>query len=291
MATQTGALTVNGLLTAQASTGPQILVAGTASSLELHGGTGTGSFIFPSANSSGGHNLTVRGGNCTTGNAGDLLILAGINGSAAYGDVAITGDNIFATASTAFEVSAAGMDVTLSGTFLVDSGSVSFDSNSYVFLTGNARFDGSVWVGGSTLDASAVLQANSISKGFLPPRMTTTQRDLISSPAAGLVIFNTTTETLQFYDGFSWVDAHGSGSSSSSSQMSFTETFVNGDLSSSILTVLHNLNQTPVVVQVFNNLKQYVIPDLITLTNNNTASIDLSSFTPITGTWSIIILS
>lgn len=47
-----------------------------------------------------------------------------------------------------------------------------------------------VGIGTTTPNASAVLDASSTSKGFLPPRMTTVQRDAIASPAAGLVIFN-----------------------------------------------------------------------------------------------------
>jgi len=284
MATQTGALTVNGLLTAQASANPQILVAGSTSSLQLIGGTGTGSFVFPTDNSSGGVNLTVRGGNCTTGGAGDLLLLAGINGSAAYGDITLTGATLTNSASTAFDISS-------NGTFSLTATSTAiFDASSYSFATGNSIFDESVLAGGGALSGVAILQANSTSKGFLPPRMTTGQRDGISA-VAGLVIFNTTTETLQFYDGFVWVDASGGGSSSSSSPMSYTEEFVNGDLSSSILTVTHNLGQATVAVQVFNNSRQNLLPDLITLTNSNTASVDLTSFAPITGTWSVIILA
>lgn len=62
-------------------------------------------------------------------------------------------------------------------------------------------------VGGnsSTLEASAVLQAQSTTHGFLPPRMTTTQRDAIVTPANGLVIYNTTTNKHQGYNG-TWND-------------------------------------------------------------------------------------
>jgi hypothetical protein len=54
--------------------------------------------------------------------------------------------------------------------------------------------------------ATAKVQIESITQGFLPPRMTTTQRDAISSPAAGLIIYNTTTNKHQGYDGSTWND-------------------------------------------------------------------------------------
>ncbi|MGW8285742.1 MAG: hypothetical protein ACWGPR_08490 [Candidatus Deferrimicrobiaceae bacterium] len=59
--------------------------------------------------------------------------------------------------------------------------------------------------GASSLNASAILQADSTTKGFLPPRMTTTQRDAIASPATGLQIVNTTNERPERYDGSEWV--------------------------------------------------------------------------------------
>jgi hypothetical protein len=52
---------------------------------------------------------------------------------------------------------------------------------------------------------SCVFELLSTTKGFLPPRMTTTQRDLIGTPAAGLMIYNTTTNRPNFYDGSAWV--------------------------------------------------------------------------------------
>jgi hypothetical protein len=52
---------------------------------------------------------------------------------------------------------------------------------------------------GAALNASAILQADSTTKGFLPPRMTTTERNAIASPAAGLMIYNTTTAKLNVY--------------------------------------------------------------------------------------------
>ena len=58
---------------------------------------------------------------------------------------------------------------------------------------------------GSSPDNSAMLDVKSTTKGFLPPRMTTAQRDLISSPATGLTIYNTTKNCNEIYNGSSWV--------------------------------------------------------------------------------------
>lgn len=57
-------------------------------------------------------------------------------------------------------------------------------------------------------DASAALEISSTTKGFLPPRMTSAERDLISSPVDGLQIYNTTTSKGQIRAGGSWVDLH-----------------------------------------------------------------------------------
>ncbi len=52
---------------------------------------------------------------------------------------------------------------------------------------------------------SAILQIDSTIKGFLPPRMNNTQRDAISSPATGLVLYSTTDNALEFWNGSSWL--------------------------------------------------------------------------------------
>jgi hypothetical protein len=52
---------------------------------------------------------------------------------------------------------------------------------------------------------SAILSATSTTKGFLPPRMTTTQMNAISSPAAVLMIYNTDENATMTFDGTRWV--------------------------------------------------------------------------------------
>ena len=60
-------------------------------------------------------------------------------------------------------------------------------------------------VGTTTPDASSALDITSTTKGLLIPRMTETQRDAISSPATGLMVYQTTTPNgFYFYDGTEW---------------------------------------------------------------------------------------
>ena len=56
----------------------------------------------------------------------------------------------------------------------------------------------------SSPDPSAGLDVNFTDKGFLPPRMTTAQRNSIPSPAEGLMIYNTEEKTVNIYNGSSW---------------------------------------------------------------------------------------
>jgi hypothetical protein len=67
---------------------------------------------------------------------------------------------------------------------------------------------GNVGIGTVTPDASSALDITSTTGGVLFPRMTGTQRDAISSPANGLVIYNTTTDKLQVRAAGAWVDLH-----------------------------------------------------------------------------------
>ncbi len=65
---------------------------------------------------------------------------------------------------------------------------------------------GNLGIGTTTPSASAALDVVSTTKGFLPPRMTSAQRNSIAAPVEGLVIYNTTTKCLQWYDGTGWYD-------------------------------------------------------------------------------------
>jgi hypothetical protein len=67
-----------------------------------------------------------------------------------------------------------------------------------------------IGIGTPTPHASSALEINSTSKGFLMPRMTTLQRDGITTPATGLLIFNSTSSKFNYYNGTAWIEISGS---------------------------------------------------------------------------------
>ena len=75
-----------------------------------------------------------------------------------------------------------------------------------VFIAASFTGIAQVGVGTTTPDASAALEIESTTKGFLPPRMDTAARNAIDSPVAGLVIYNTTAACVQFFNGALWFD-------------------------------------------------------------------------------------
>jgi hypothetical protein len=58
-----------------------------------------------------------------------------------------------------------------------------------------------VGIGTTSPDASSALDVTSTTKGLLAPRMTTTQRDAITSPATGLQIYNTDNRAIETFTG------------------------------------------------------------------------------------------
>jgi uncharacterized protein (TIGR02145 family) len=73
----------------------------------------------------------------------------------------------------------------------------------------------SVGVGTTLPDASAALEVNSTTRGFLPPRMSEAERDAISNAVAGLTIWCNNcgpSGELQVYNGAKWVNMVGKAS-------------------------------------------------------------------------------
>lgn len=123
----------------------------------------------------------------------------------AQDDVAATGDNITLTAN------GVGGDVTLNAAdriVTVSTGNrqevVGGDSTETV--TGSKTFTvtGGVGIGGVP-HASALLDLQSTSKGFGVVSMTTAQRNAMSSPRAGLAVYDSTLGQFVYYNGVTWV--------------------------------------------------------------------------------------
>jgi trimeric autotransporter adhesin len=57
---------------------------------------------------------------------------------------------------------------------------------------------------GSTANASSMLDVKSSTKGILIPRLTSTQRLAIATPANGLMVYDTDSLSFSYYDSSSW---------------------------------------------------------------------------------------
>jgi len=66
-------------------------------------------------------------------------------------------------------------------------------------------------IDGSVAHSSAMLDIKTTSKGLLIPRMNSSQRTAISSPATGLLVFDTDTNTFWYYNGTAWTNLSGAG--------------------------------------------------------------------------------
>lgn len=106
---------------------------------------------------------------------------------------------------------------------------------------------GQVGVGTNTPNASAMLDVSSSSKGFLQPRValtSTTDAATISSPATGLMVFNTATAGsgatavspgVYYHNGNAWQRvANQAEVAAATASAAATTTFVNGNLGSSL---------------------------------------------------------
>jgi len=92
---------------------------------------------------------------------------------------------------------------------------MAFKSGGFKYLNYSSN-GGQMGIGGggtttTHIVPSAQLAIISNSRGFLPPAMTNTERDAISSPADGLMVYSETDNNLQFYNGTAWTDAGGGG--------------------------------------------------------------------------------
>jgi hypothetical protein len=90
-------------------------------------------------------------------------------------------------------------------------GSNQLNIQNIIFGAGNSGSNttvstGNIGIGVRFPLSTALLDLTSTTKGFLPPRMTKAQRNAISSPATGLVIYQTdNTPGIRAYNGTNWI--------------------------------------------------------------------------------------
>lgn len=122
-----------------------------------------------------------------------LYIGTDIDGSSSVEDLEIVlGADIAAFRS---RTTANGLYINSDGALTSKPGITTMVSDQWLFTTGTY----------AAPPASALVTINSTAQGVVLPRMTTTQRDAISSPAEGLMIFDLTTHKLNYHNGTSWV--------------------------------------------------------------------------------------
>jgi hypothetical protein len=96
------------------------------------------------------------------------------------------------------------IDIQLTGPTSVAALDVQQDLTVYGKLEAYSISASNVGVGTSSPLASAILDIQSTTKGVRMPNMTTTQKNAIASPAAGLMVFDTTLAKLSVYSGVAW---------------------------------------------------------------------------------------
>ena len=132
----------------------------------------------------------------------DSSVIATGNGSGQIDltvDGSVTSQNIYTDNGTL----AGARTVTQAGNLLRFSGG-DFEAAGGLFHVDNVN--NNVGIGSTTPEVSAALEVSSTTKGFLFPRMTSTQRLAIGTPATGLMVYQTDNrEGVYIYKSFGWV--------------------------------------------------------------------------------------
>ena len=234
--TLTGTTLASNVVTSSLTAIGTLTTGAVPASLITAGTFGTGTYTFtPSGNSVG---LNLTGQSLTGSDASKLLNITGTwntsgNPTAIFANITNTASgastllmDLQASGVSQFALTKTG-GLTIPGNITANSGvftgqvragaalNISWDTRSIMTSPsdGNILFTNRATTAGSTLSlgtsvavASAMLDITSTSKGVLIPRMTKTQRDAISSPATGLMIWQTdNTPGLRIYNGTNWM--------------------------------------------------------------------------------------
>jgi len=110
-----------------------------------------------------------------------------------------SGSNVFKT----------GMSAARNGKYDIYHQTGSVSGGGYRWYNGTTElmtidYQGRLGIGNTSPATSSLVDIASTTKGVLLPRLTTTQVNAIASPATGLTVYNTTENTLCFYNGTTW---------------------------------------------------------------------------------------
>lgn len=221
--------------------------------------TNLGSLPYPQINTSQMNNINTPANGLLVYNTTDLLPYF-YNGSVWQG---LLNAGSFAVSTNTLSTTGTNEDIVLSpsGTGKVD--------------VQKALEAVSLGIGG-TNDASSLFDVTSTSKGTRPfPTMTSAQRDAISSPATGLIIFNSDTNQLNQYNGSKWGAVAGAGGSGDGINY-----VVNSDFESSVddVTVTANITKAAETSNPIRGSQSLKLTINTSATTADYADIDLSTF-------------
>ncbi|MCK7473968.1 MAG: hypothetical protein MZV49_11510 [Rhodopseudomonas palustris] len=110
--------------------------------------------------------------------------------------------------------------------------------NYQLFITGTRAQNVAITDNESyTAESSAMLDVMSTNKGMLAPRLDSAQRVGISSPALGLLVFDTTKNNFMYYNGSAWITIPQLASSAASGEALFA---VVNHLGDAVVAVYHD---------------------------------------------------
>jgi hypothetical protein len=203
------------------TSGTDFLQVASKTGISFYSGSTIGNIVTDPTNER--MRLTTAG-RLLLGTTTESTFLLDVNGTARVSDTSatiLTLNSTNGTGYSAIKIDASGVEKGLIGfgTYLTSDGGVAIRTAAStpftiaigggvptltLATTGAATFSSSVKAGGGSINASAILQADSTTQGFLPPRMTTTQKNAIGTPAQGLMVFDTTLVKLCVYNGTTW---------------------------------------------------------------------------------------
>ena len=141
---------------------------------------------------------------------------------------------------------------------------------------------GNLGVGTSSPNANAILDVSSTTKAFMPPRMTTAQKNSVASPTAGMVVYDTDMASLSVYNGTAWTTTNTMAVSTKTANYTglYSDDVILGDATSGAITIT-----LPTAVgfsgKVFNIKKTDSSVNAVTIATTSSQTIDGALTQPI----------